>query len=389
MHDTFPMYLIDGAPVRPVQGEIATRTQPQAVPKPPPLARTALRASAIVAPAATARALARRFLIPRRCSLEDRERDLIAAAERITLPFAAMRPSRGVHPRTVVAYVWNGGGPTVLLAHGWSSAAGQLAAFIEPLRRLGFRVVAFDAPAHGASSGTTTSAVEMAEVVLAAGRILGPLHAVIGHSAGATAAARAVARGLPVGCLALVSPWTRPQIWVERFAAASGLSQSMGARLVRAVEADVGERLHAVDLEVIAPAIANPTLVVHDRDDALVRVADVRAAVAALPAGRMVETCGLGHSRILRASEVVARVVEFVSRGGAGAPRPSAAGDHAVGSGGAIGLGAHEKQDRPASIGSAPLRLAVKGFTTPIIAGAVVVLGAWAALWGGFLAALW
>ncbi len=153
-------------------------------------------------------------------------------------------------------------------------------------------------------------------MVLAAGRVLGPLHAVIGHSAGAAATARAVTRGLAAGRVALVSPWTRPQTWVERFAAAFGLSRSMTARLVRAVEAEVGERLRTIDLEAVAPAVANPTLVVHDRDDPLVELADVRAAAAALPAGTLVETHGLGHSRTLRASEVVERVVRFVAGDG-------------------------------------------------------------------------
>jgi len=235
--------------------------------------------------------------------------DELAKTDRIEVPFAGGRLGLRGHAGSVAAYAWGREGPTVLLVHGWSSAAGQLAAFVEPLRRRGLRVAAFDAPAHGASGGTTTNALEIAEVVLAAGRVLGPLHAVIGHSAGAAATARAVTRGLAAGR-------TRPQTWVERFAAAFGLSRSMTARLVRAVEAEVGERLRTIDLEAVAPAVANPTLVVHDRDDPLVELADVRAAAAALPAGTLVETHGLGHSRTLRASEVVERVVRFVAGDG-------------------------------------------------------------------------
>jgi pimeloyl-ACP methyl ester carboxylesterase len=313
MQTTSPLSLSDGVSVRPAPREIPSRTQPRAVPKPPPLARAAVRAAAVLAPARTAQALARRFLTPRRVRLEEHERDLLAAADRLEVPFAGRRLGLGEHAGSVAAYAWGGEGPTVLLVHGWSSAAGQLAAFVDPLRRLGFRVAAFDAPAHGASGGTTTNALEISEVVLAAGRVLGPLHAVIGHSAGAAATARAVTHGLAAGRLALVSPWTRPQTWVERFAAAFGLSRSMTARLIRAVESEAGEPLDAIDLEAVAPAVANPTLVVHDRDDALVGIADVRAAAAALPAGTLVETHGLGHSRILRASEVVGRVVGFVA----------------------------------------------------------------------------
>ena len=38
----------------------------------------------------------------------------------------------------------------------------------------------------------------------------------------------------------------------------------------------------------------------------------MRAAAAALPVGTLLETRGLGHSRILRASDVVGRVVGLV-----------------------------------------------------------------------------
>jgi pimeloyl-ACP methyl ester carboxylesterase len=280
----------------------------RSAPRPARVERAAVRAAAALAPARTARALARRFLTPLRVRLDDRERAVLAKAERSVLGLD------GERARTVARYTWGKEGPTVLLVHGWSSAAGQLASFVAPLRRLGFRVAAFDAPAHGASGGTTTHAFEIAEVVLAAGRALGPLHAVIGHSAGAAATARAVSRGLVAGRVALLSPWTRPQTWVERFAAGFGLSVPMTARLVRAVEAEAGEPLHAIDLETTAPAVATPALVVHDRDDALVDVVHVRAAAAALPAGTFVETHGLGHSRILRAGEVVDSVVAFVAR---------------------------------------------------------------------------
>lgn len=48
----------------------------------------------------------------------------------------------------VTTYAW-GEGPAVLLVHGWSSHTGCMAGFVDPLLERGFRVVAFDAPAHG------------------------------------------------------------------------------------------------------------------------------------------------------------------------------------------------------------------------------------------------
>ncbi len=41
---------------------------------------------------------------------------------------------------------------SVLIAHGWTSEASFMAVFAEQLRRAGFRVVAFDQPAHGRSA---------------------------------------------------------------------------------------------------------------------------------------------------------------------------------------------------------------------------------------------
>ena len=44
--------------------------------------------------------------------------------------------------------------PAVALAHGWELQAGRMGHFVNPLLRAGFRVVAIDLPAHGASGGS-------------------------------------------------------------------------------------------------------------------------------------------------------------------------------------------------------------------------------------------
>lgn len=62
------------------------------------------------------------------------------------LPFAV-----DVGGHWVVGESW-GAGPVVYLVHGWAGHRGQLAAFGPPLVAHGYRVVAFDAPSHGASA---------------------------------------------------------------------------------------------------------------------------------------------------------------------------------------------------------------------------------------------
>ncbi len=77
--------------------------------------------------------------------------------------------------RKFAAYSW-GDGPTVLLVHGWSGNAGQMAEFVAPLTRAGFRAVAIDLPAHGASGGGLSSVVHFARAIWAAAEHFGPVH---------------------------------------------------------------------------------------------------------------------------------------------------------------------------------------------------------------------
>lgn len=65
------------------------------------------------------------------------------------LPFAAQQITIYHNLRKLVGFEWYNDGPTVMLVHGWESNLGQMLSFVEPLRRNGFRVIAFDQPGHG------------------------------------------------------------------------------------------------------------------------------------------------------------------------------------------------------------------------------------------------
>src|SRR5687768_1818290 len=54
--------------------------------------------------------------------------------------------------------------PAVLLAHGWGGNAAQLRGFVYPLLCVGYRVIAYDQPAHGVSGGKMTGLPDFADV---------------------------------------------------------------------------------------------------------------------------------------------------------------------------------------------------------------------------------
>ncbi len=66
---------------------------------------------------------------------------------------AAKLPMEQIEEHQIQSYQWKGNGPTVLLIHGWESNAHRWRNLIQKLQEYKFNIIAFDAPAHGHSSG--------------------------------------------------------------------------------------------------------------------------------------------------------------------------------------------------------------------------------------------
>lgn len=210
----------------------------------------------------------------------------------------------------LAALQW-GEGPTVVLVHGWNGRGTQLGAFVEPLRRRGYRVVAFDAPGHGRTAGHSATLTSFADAILAVSRAVGPVHAVIGHSAGAFAAMLAQMAGLEAGRLVLMAPPNGPHEWVDELSVQLGLSSDVKQRIIDRVE-DFMARWPSIRGPELARSMDVPMLVCHDQDDPHVPWETARTIAESAPQSALVTTHGLGHHRILRDADVVDRVVDFV-----------------------------------------------------------------------------
>jgi pimeloyl-ACP methyl ester carboxylesterase len=218
--------------------------------------------------------------------------------------------------RRVAAWSF-GRGPVALLMHGWGGYAGQLEPFIGPLTAAGWRVVAFDAPGHGGSAGSSTGWRQATFFDFAAGMqalaaVAGPVRAVLAHSGGAIATGIALRQGLAVERLVLLAPMTRPAGHAARFGEALGLSAEVHARWQALAEARLGASWDAFDLTRLPAAAAPPALVLHDRGDREVAFDESAALAAAWPAASLEPLSGLGHRRLLRDPAVVARAVAFL-----------------------------------------------------------------------------
>jgi pimeloyl-ACP methyl ester carboxylesterase len=206
-----------------------------------------------------------------------------------------------------------GSGPLVLLVHGWEGRGTQLGRFVEPLLRAGFRVIALDLPAHGESAGTRTDLIECTEALRKVGRDVGPVAGIITHSFGGAITTLALERGLDARVVVLIASPSSIDDVLRRFEQLIGLSVA-GARAFRsAIERQTRVKLADVEIFERVAGLQVPALIVHDRGDREVPFHDAERLAARWPGSTLVATTDLGHRRILKDDDVIARAVAFVS----------------------------------------------------------------------------
>ena len=279
--------------------------------------RAALRVSAAVAPDLAGAWAERLFLTPPRPRFPERAIvDLIDA-----------RSSFIEHRGRVIA-TWRWGAherPAVLLAHGWGGSAAQMHRFVSPLAAAGFRVIAFDQPAHGISGGTLTGLPDFADVLREVARYHGGVHAVIAHSLGGAATAVALARGLTIERAVLIAPPTDLAAFSRRFARWHWIPEPVRSAMQSAIEERFGVRWADLEISRVAERLNARALVIHDRADKVVAFTQGERFAQQWPGARVLLTDGLGHNRILQDDDVASAAVAFVggrSQGCGPAPLP-------------------------------------------------------------------
>jgi pimeloyl-ACP methyl ester carboxylesterase len=286
-----------------VEMEKSTIVRSSRPPRLLPLVRTGNRALSALAPALAARLADRLFMTPPRPRRPAAEIELLAGAR--------ARPMQ-VGARRIETWVW-GVGPSVLLVHGWGGRGAQLGALVGPLVARGFSVATFDAPGHGASDAGTVTIPEITSAIRAVAESRGPLAGIVAHSAGAAAAVRALWDGLDAGAVVLVGPTADLVTPALRFSETFGFSREVRERMQGRIEERVSRPWSAFDAIALAPALAAPLLVIHDRGDAEIPWQHGAAIARAWRGAEMLMTEGLGHRRILRDPDVVAAAVSFVA----------------------------------------------------------------------------
>jgi pimeloyl-ACP methyl ester carboxylesterase len=242
------------------------------------------------------------FCKPKRRTPRPEESQLLRTAGRRTLKSGRQK---------LIVHSW-GDGPLVILHHGWSGSAAQMAPLADRLAASGYRVAIVDARGHGESPGLQATLPLMGGDLFEIGRQLGPVHALIGHSMGAMMCARAMQLGLPVERVVMIAAPAEIMPYLRFFQRVFGLSDTTVDGMISVLHSRFQLSPADAAAERLAVGRTEPLLILHDHEDPDVPLRHPQAWTTAWPGARLEMTRGLGHRRILRDERVAAAVAAFL-----------------------------------------------------------------------------
>jgi len=246
--------------------------------------------------------------------IDPADRETMWRAERSTVRIPGV-DRRG---RDLAVYEWGRpDGDVIALAHGWNGRASQFATLVRELVSGGYRVAAFDAPAHGDSVGRGTYLLDWVAALGELQERHGRLTAVIGHSFGGLATLLAAAQGTAVDRVVTVAAPADADLLLSQFQKQVGFDDRTAAELRKRF---ARRYFPGVDdpFAVLSPLRhplprATRLLVVHDESDRVVPFREAARIVGANADAVSLVTRDLGHSRILRADPFLDAVLDFLA----------------------------------------------------------------------------
>ncbi len=240
------------------------------------------------------------------------------ASERKALDSAQIEYLR-ISDHDIVTFSWGqsklADRPTILLVHGWSGRGTQLGSFVEPLQSAGYRVISFDAPAHGKSSGKQTNLYEVADVILGLQQHYGEFDSVITHSFGGQCTAVAVQKGLKTNSIVSICPPATTFGLVEKFASTLRLTEATKTNMINRIETRFDKNIWKnICMQNTVKEISTPGMVIHDAHDTDIPWEEGQAVAYAWNNAPFKITSGLGHRRILKDKDVIESAISFITK---------------------------------------------------------------------------
>ncbi len=214
-------------------------------------------------------------------------------------------------------YSWNATGTkTALLLHGFSSSVYNFGHYVTLFTEKGYRVLAFDAPAHGQSTGKTVNAVQYKEMIMQVQALYGPVDCFLAHSFGGLAVCLALEEipHTPQHKIILIAPATETSTAVNH---AFGLLQLHKPAVKKEFDNIIyrtgGKPTAWYSIRRALNQVQAAVLWIHDTADDITPLEDARKVMEdEHPNIQFSITNGLGHHRIYKDISVQKTVSTFI-----------------------------------------------------------------------------
>lgn len=212
-------------------------------------------------------------------------------------------------------YQWNAeSDKKILILHGFESRAYNFDRYVTPLLNKGYGVVAMDGKAHGNSEGKTTTAPEYAEMIKVLEAKLGKFDGFISHSFGGIALCLYQENhNNPAAKMVLIAPATETKSAIDLFSHFFGLNARIKESIYAYIKNKSGNDISHYSINRIAPKLTNSILWIHDKDDDITPLSDLKPLLERSPANiEFMFTEGLGHRKIYKDPVVMKRIIDFI-----------------------------------------------------------------------------
>jgi len=218
---------------------------------------------------------------------------------------------------TVHGYSWNHNVlKKILIIHGFESSIVNFDHFVFPLMDKGYGVLAFDAPAHGDSSGTTVNAIAYSNMIKKVIELYGPVESFIAHSFGGIALSLAM-EDIPHDAnskIVFIAPATETTSAVDGAFAMLKIKDAAVRKAFDQVIFEIsGKPTEWFSIRRAVKNISAKILWVHDEDDDVTPLSDaLKVKADAHSHIQFIITKGLGHRRIYHDAAVKKAIENFL-----------------------------------------------------------------------------
>ncbi|MBV1921861.1 MAG: alpha/beta hydrolase [Pseudomonadales bacterium] len=252
-----------------------------------------------------------KLMRPGRLGFSESEQEAVVQAQVINLDF---------NGDTLAGYCWGDDGPVVMLIHGAHSRSSHFFQFVSPMLAQGYRVIAFDLPAHGDSSGKSADVIQAIAAVRVALMYVfqqGDIDTVITHSLGfglMQAAVQELGGEKPFKrVIAISCPENFDEVLSSlkrRFA----LPNKLVSVFRQYLEFNLEVSLKDFSLFSFMDNKNCSILFIHDENDSVFpNTPSLSGKIQGIPGASFISTQQLGHMRILTNVSVVEQCLSFMA----------------------------------------------------------------------------